>query len=61
MSRTIIKQSALAEPVVGIAVNELQQQQNQLFLPNRDRTSHKLVALWRQDAHSKLYCQWVEA
>lgn len=57
MSRTIIKQSALAEPAVGIAPNELQQQQTGLFLPNGDRTCHKLVAQWRQDKHSKLYCQ----
>lgn len=53
--------SALAESAVGIASNKLQQQQKGLFLPNSDRASHKLVAQWRRDEHSKLYCQWVMA
>lgn len=58
MSRTIIEQSALAGPAVGIAIYELQQPE--LLLLNGDRTSHKLVALWQLDEFSKLCCQWVK-
>jgi hypothetical protein len=58
MNQTSIEQSALAEPAVGIATYELQQPG--LLLLNGDHTSHKLVALWRLDEFSKLYCQWVK-
>lgn len=59
MNQTIIDQSALTEPAVGIVTDELQQQP-ELLLLNRDRTSHKLVALWRLDEFSKLYYQWAK-
>lgn len=53
MNQTIIEQSALPtdaeEPHTG------------LTLINKDRSfQSKLVALWRLDEHSKLYCQWVK-
>ncbi len=35
--------------------------QTQLILTNTNlRNQNKLVAVWRLDEHSKLYCQWVE-
>lgn len=61
MNRTTIEQSALAESAVGILPNELQQQSTELFLLAGDRAFHKLVAQWRRDEHSRLYCQWVMA
>lgn len=59
MNQTTIEQSRLAEPAVCIATYELRQQPGLLRL-NGDRTSHKLIALWRLDELSKLYCHWVK-
>lgn len=59
MNQTIIEQSGLAEPAVCIATYELRQQPRLLPL-NGDRTSYKLIAVWRLDERSKLYCHWVK-
>lgn len=35
--------------------------ETQLIIVNKiSENRTKLVALWRLDAHSKLYCKWVE-
>jgi hypothetical protein len=70
MNRTMLEQSALAKPAVGIAPQKLQAQPTQRCSLNSDgcrpafgdRTSqNKSVAQWLLDEHSKLYCQWVKA
>ncbi|MBW4664333.1 MAG: hypothetical protein KME01_09060 [Chroococcus sp. CMT-3BRIN-NPC107] len=32
----------------------------QTQLTNKNPSSHYLVAVWRLDENSKLYCQWIE-
>lgn len=53
MSQTILKENQ-------ILVNT-KEQQTQLSLLSKNRAfPSKLIALWRLDEHSKLYCQWVQ-